>query len=260
MAYSQSTAGNCRKLEKVHSKCLVWAKRFGLKFAPQKYELIHFTRQRAYDLSATIQLEGTTLEPKESVRVLGVWIDTKLNWKSHAREVSRKMASQTQGLYRVAASTWGATFNHSRQVYSAVVRSALCFGAPTWHTPSKGPEKVKGLAKKLGKYQNSCLRTIAGAYRATSVRQLETETFVPPLEVYLNRRMAAYHLRQEGSEVRKETRQICAKIRRQTQRRRRRPLPPTPGLAGEEWAKSWREEATSKVELDKRILREWHQK
>ena|SRR5467141_2236936 len=38
----------------------------------------------------------------------------------------------------------------------------------------------------LRKEQSQCLRTVAGAYRATLVRSLETETFVPPLVLYLN--------------------------------------------------------------------------
>ena len=126
------------------------------------------------------------LEPKQDVRVLGVWIDTKLKWKSYAREITRKMSGQTQGLYRVIASTWGATFRHARQVYSVVVRSALCFGAPAWHKPSEDPAKVQGLANQLEKHQNGCLRTVAGAYKATPIRQLETETFIPLLATYLN--------------------------------------------------------------------------
>jgi hypothetical protein len=44
LAFSRSTETNCRILETGHSRCLDWAKRHGMKFAPTKYELIHFTR------------------------------------------------------------------------------------------------------------------------------------------------------------------------------------------------------------------------
>ena len=111
------------------------------------------------------------------------------------------MTGQKQGLHRVTASTWGATFGHARQVYKAVVRSALSFGASVWHKPSENLAKVQGLAKQLEKHQNECLRTMAGAYKATPIQQLETETFIPPLATYLNRRVAAYHLRQENSNI-----------------------------------------------------------
>ena len=50
-----------------------------MKFAPQKYELVHFTRSRkAFNLVATVNLTGAQIEPKGEVRVLGVWLDTKL--------------------------------------------------------------------------------------------------------------------------------------------------------------------------------------
>jgi hypothetical protein len=39
----------------------------------------------------------------------------------------------------------------------------------------------------LRKEQSQCLRTVAGAYRATPVRSLETETFVPPLWTAIQR-------------------------------------------------------------------------
>ena len=257
LAYSRSTASNCRKIEQVHQKCLAWAQRFGLKFAPQKYELIHFTRRKGFDLSANIQLEGVVLDPKPEVRVLGVWLDTKLKWKSHTREINKRMARQTLGLQRTTASTWGATFSHSRQIYNAVVRSALSFGAPSWHTASENPAKTKGIVRLLEKHQNACLRTVAGAYKATPIEALETETFTPPLPIYLNRKVAAYHLRQENSPVRQATRQACNRIRTRVLRCRHRTPPPTPAVAGELWARHWRQDAVTKEDLDKKMIQEW---
>lgn len=73
LAYSLSMASNCRALEKVHTECLKWARKHGIQFALNKYKLIHFTRrQRAFDLTEIIQLEGTTKEPSPDIRVLGV--------------------------------------------------------------------------------------------------------------------------------------------------------------------------------------------
>ena len=42
VAWGGSAAENCRKLTYIHDKCIAWAKRFGAKFAPDKYQLIHF--------------------------------------------------------------------------------------------------------------------------------------------------------------------------------------------------------------------------
>jgi len=54
------------------------------------------------------------------------------------------------------------------------------------------------VAKTLAKAQNRSLRVVAGAYKATPIRCLETETWVPPLDLYLNKRLADFEIRQES--------------------------------------------------------------
>jgi hypothetical protein len=68
-------------------------------------------------------------QPSPDIRVLGVWLDTKLRWSAHLREVQRKASVQIGALIKTTVSTWGASFSRSRQVYSAVVRPALAYGA-----------------------------------------------------------------------------------------------------------------------------------
>jgi exonuclease III len=46
LTVSPSVAVNCRRLEEAHNKCLAWARKHGVKFAPDKYQLIYFTRRR----------------------------------------------------------------------------------------------------------------------------------------------------------------------------------------------------------------------
>jgi hypothetical protein len=56
-------------------------------------------------------------------------------------------------------------------------------------------------ARQLSKYQNKCLRTVAGAYKATPTRILEVETYISPLDIYLDSRVAAFRQRLRISEV-----------------------------------------------------------
>lgn len=46
----------------------------------------------------------------------------------------------------------------------------------------------------LERVQNKCLRAISGGFRATPIRILEVLTFVPPIDIVLTTRTAAYHL------------------------------------------------------------------
>jgi hypothetical protein len=43
-----------------------------MKFAPMKYELIHFTRSKKFNLKASIYLGGIEKAPKLEVCVLGI--------------------------------------------------------------------------------------------------------------------------------------------------------------------------------------------
>ncbi len=227
-----------------------------MRFTPSKYELIHFTRSRRFDLGASVRLGGTEKQPSPDIRVLGVWLDTKLRWTAHSREVQRKASAQTGALTRIAASTWGASFTRARQVYSAVVRPALAYGAGVWHTP--GRDAARGLAAKLQPIQNRCLRVVAGAYKATPVRALETETYTPPLDLYLDGRLAAFRSRLADSQVGQSIQEAYKVIQRRLRNKkgRRRGYRPNPGLLKNEWAKN-RLSDLGKTTESKRVIEAW---
>jgi hypothetical protein len=137
--------------------------------------------------------------------------------------VQEKLNTQIGALVRTTASTWGASFLRARQVYSAVVRPAMTYGAAAWHTPTKSPNrKAQGMAAKLERIQNKCLRIVAGAYRATPIRSLETETFTPPIDLYLDSRLATFQKRLENSEVGQVIGNACNWIKARIKSRRGR--------------------------------------
>ena len=113
-------------------------------------------------------------------------------------------------------------FLQARQVYSAVVRLALVYRTVVWHTLTKGPKgKVQRLAAKLEKIQNKCLRRVAGVYRATLIRSLETETFTPPIDLYLDSWLAVFQKQLKDSEVGQIIENSCVWIRARIKNRKR---------------------------------------
>jgi hypothetical protein len=80
----------------------------------------------------------------------------------------------------------------ARLIYQAVVCSALSYSAALWHRHTGKANKPKGIAAKLQKQQNHRLQTVLGAFKATPIRQLETESYIPPLDLYLNRCIARF--------------------------------------------------------------------
>ena len=126
LTFGRSTEENCKALEAAHDKCLEWAGRHGAQFAPEKYQLIHFTRKRKkHNLKATVQIAGFDGEPSTEIRLLGVWVDSKLTWSPHIRRAQTKGQAQLASITKLCKSTWGATFQRARHLYTAVVRPAM---------------------------------------------------------------------------------------------------------------------------------------
>src|ERR1700686_129771 len=93
VAWGDSASDNCRRLQDAHDTCLRWAQRHGASFAPDKYKLIHFTKRRKDpdgDLASTVRINAHEVQPVESLRVLGVWVDPKMDWKSHVTKATEK--------------------------------------------------------------------------------------------------------------------------------------------------------------------------
>ena len=249
IAYGNSTESNCKTLEKAHQICLKWAQRHGASFAPKKYELIHLTCcPQKFNMEAKVDLGVNQILPKATLKVLSLWIDGKLRWGPHIKETQAKMTAQTMALTKVATSTWGATLNKARQVYTAVVRPAMTYGATIWHTPKDTKTKGLGPVAKLLPLQNKCLRSITGAYKATNTKVLEAESGVIPLDIYLDQIILRSRDKPRCSEVIMLEK---TKIRRKLSNRRGKKLRPkaTPMAIKDTWTRDTMDKAVGALQM-----------
>ena len=121
----------------------------------------------------------------------------------------------------------------------------MVYGAPAWHQLTKVGRKPKGLAAKLQVEQNRGLRVVLGAFKATSTRRLETEAYVPPIDLWLNGRIAKYQARIDSLGIGKVIQNACVAVRNKLRSRlgacrtRNGPTKTTPSVASREWAEKW---------------------
>src|ERR1700728_401055 len=89
-------------------------------------------------------------------------------------------------------------------------------------------------------YQNSGLRQVLDAFKAAPIRQLETEAYVPPLNLWLNGRTARFQAWLERTGLARQIRDACAVIRTQLRLRpRRNQQADAPAAARKQWAEKW---------------------
>ena len=129
-----STKWTCKDIEEDHKRCVQWAARHGAKFAPEKYKVMHFTGNKRMSAEQrrmpNIQLlQG---EPEQNMRVLGVTVDRKLNWRAHVNSAVAKVTRVEAAIRRITASTWGTSLRRSRQLYVAMARPAMMYGCECW--------------------------------------------------------------------------------------------------------------------------------
>ena len=150
----------------------------------EKIELIHFHSKRSLDLENelySVKVEDTIFQPKEVVRYLGVWLDSKLSFKTH---VEKKIASAKKLLMqikRLSNTEKGLTFQAMRQLYMACISSVADYGVPVWWN------NQQHLLEKFQKLQNQALRKILEVFKTSSVSAIEIEVSLPSCKVRFNK-------------------------------------------------------------------------
>jgi exonuclease III len=227
LTWSRTTTANCARLEQMHAECITWAKRHGMTWNPEKYSIIHFTKQRrtnGLQLSAAPDI-GMKDGPVPAVKVLGLWVDTKLSWKPHIQNTATKAIGKIAAMSRLLGSTWGATFKRSRLIYTAVIRPTIAYGCSVWYAPNT-PARTQpreSTIRPLVTAQNKALRKITGAYRATPIPILEKEAGIEPLPLYMHGQAMKDVLKRNDSDGQRAIESSKARIQRVYQRQKGRP-------------------------------------
>ncbi len=94
------------KLNSSINKIHKWATDSGLTFANKKCEIVPFTRKRNLR-SPIIKLDGQNLKVVDSVKYLGVHLDTKLCWKQQIEYIRKKATQRLALLKKISKKSQG---------------------------------------------------------------------------------------------------------------------------------------------------------
>jgi hypothetical protein len=97
LAFGRTQENTIRDLREAWKTCKDWAEEQGIRFSPEKSELLHFQKpgrgKKAPERwKKGIELgPGAEVLPKEEARFLGVWLDRGLTWQAHYQSRKRKL-------------------------------------------------------------------------------------------------------------------------------------------------------------------------
>ncbi|MFW5443595.1 MAG: RNA-directed DNA polymerase, partial [Methylococcaceae bacterium] len=140
-----------------------WARDNQLAFSLHKCCAMCTTKKLTYT-NPDIILNNTPLPYTNSIKLLGVIIDSKLNFNKHIKDKTNKALQLAQKLMRYSRQRWGPTKGALSLIYNQVVVPAITYGCEIW-----GDKAQLAYNKKLlfEAERNFGLRMIRG-YRTTS--------------------------------------------------------------------------------------------
>jgi ribonuclease HI len=216
LAISKSYEENIQVLERALLKANSWAKKHAAKFAPDKFELIHFNNPRSTTTTTTtteisprddvweipddpaghdsmpVTIPGdplpTVLAPSDTAKYLGIWLDKHLNFTTHRKRMLAKGAGSLEALRGISGSTWGSSLIAMRKVYQAVIIPQMLWGLSAWYCPAARAMPrgdLDKLTNELTKVQKRAAILISGAFRGTAGAALDTELYILPIKLRL---------------------------------------------------------------------------
>ena len=86
----KSAESNLSGIKEVVNHALAWERRSGATFEGEKTSLVHFTRNIKKQSTTPIIIEGVDVVPKDEMKVLGVTLDSALQFNNHIKNASSK--------------------------------------------------------------------------------------------------------------------------------------------------------------------------
>lgn len=158
-----------------------------MRIAPEKTEIVLF-RGRKSDVNPIFRVGRTYVSAKESLRYLGVILDSQLNFMAHFRFIEDKVTGISRALMGLMLNSRGPS-ERRRRLYANVMSSVVLYGAPVWSGALL--ESRPGL-RIIRRLQRRIVIRICIAYRTVSLDAALLLARLPPFEFMAEARATVY--------------------------------------------------------------------
>ena len=168
------------RLQRMLDRLVVWGQSCNLSFNATKSVAVLFSRRRSEDV-CVLRLGNDTLNFVQSVRYLGVTLDSKLFWTAHLADRVAKAKKFLMMMSAIAKATWGPKPHLMRWVYTCVVRPMILYGSVVWAHEAGRPK----FQDQLRHINRLAMCTYTKFPRSTPTRMLEIASDTFPCHLYL---------------------------------------------------------------------------
>jgi ribonuclease HI/exonuclease III len=170
---------NREGIESIIASALEWENRSGATFEPEKTAIIHFTRKSYKTDDQPFIIKGQAVQPKESVKILGVIMDAKLKYREHMARAASKGLEAVIELRRLK----GLSPATARQLFTATVTPVVDYASNVWMHECRYKS-----ATPINRVQKIGAQAIVGTFMTVATSVAEAEATIPTVEDRLWRR------------------------------------------------------------------------
>jgi hypothetical protein len=175
-----------------YSVCVEWLTRSGLAVEADKTELLFF--QKPYErnpMPAPTRLilpqpeinSYFTVQPVDTLRYLGFFINRRLKWEPHVRIMCNRARASIKALQVLGNSIRGLSMANWRLVLNAVCLPVMTWGCQLWFRQGG----TKGLVKNLQQVQNEMVKVVTGSFHTAPRETLLQVTRMLPMRHFLEK-------------------------------------------------------------------------
>ena len=185
LAYFSRTLPNLvRVLEEEAGVALEWLKENHMIANPSKFHALLIKKDQTKTSGEKISIQGKTIESEDSVKLLGVQLDYKLNFDPHISELCRKAATQLNVLKRLRSYIG---FEERKVLVQSFVYSNFNYCPLVWHfCSSKSTHKIEKIQERAlrflyndhgSSYNDLLLKSQRCTMHVSRLRSLSLEIF-----------------------------------------------------------------------------------
>ena len=146
-----------------------WFKENNMIVNPDKFQTMIITSNKEQN-NTPVKINGVDITPESSVKLLGIEIDKKLNFKKHISTLCNKASNQLNAICRLQPYMGQ---KEKETIINTFVYSNFNYGSLIWHFCNKKSQN------KIEKIQERCLKVLLNDYTSNYEELLENSKSVP---------------------------------------------------------------------------------
>ena len=178
-------------MQQAIGKTMVFGVQEGLKFNPKKTQVMFFHRKNKFKQPKMLKMSGLEIPYSDSVKYLGVTLDTRLRFNKHIDIKLLKAKRHLMLLRNAISSTWGPFPRALWWGYNGIVLPSFLYGSIVFAQRCR----TKTTRDKLGKLNRLISCCMLAMRRSTPTNGLEVILNLPPLDLKVEERALKTMLR-----------------------------------------------------------------